>query len=366
MNWAVLGASGFVGSRFVERMHLSGEASVRPVVRSFASLARLARFELDWRVTDFSDVPKLTEALQGCDVLLHSVVGEEDTIVGTIQPVYEAASRAGVKRIVYLSSASVHGLAPTLSTNEETALSDRQTFSYNNAKVRAERQWAKMRSTGKVEVVGLRPSIVFGPRSRWCSDIATQALDGTAYLVHEGSGVCNTIYVDNLIQAVVLAATAPGVDGHYFLVRDEETVTWKDFYQPIFEACGVEMATIHAATVPEYRPSWKDRLRVDKLRGSALVRLAKPLAPRAAIRMSRAALEALPNPVAMSPWPSDGKPHPKVTREMATLQECVWRMPLAKAEKMLGYEPAVSFAEGMKRSIGWLKFAGYPVHALPG
>jgi nucleoside-diphosphate-sugar epimerase len=38
-------------------------------------------------------------------------------------------------------------------------------------------------------------------------------------------------------------------------------------------------------------------------------------------------------------------------------------MPCSKAEKMLGYKPQTSFAEGMERSIGWLKFAGYPVKA---
>ena len=167
MKWAVLGASGFVGSRFVEKMHLTGEAEVRPIVRNYSSLARLARFELDWRVTDLSDVPKLAESLQGCDVLLHSIVGDENVILGTIPPVYEAAQLAGIRRIVYLSSSSVHGLAPDLSTSEETPLSDQQPFTYNNAKVRAEKLWAKVRSAGKVEIVGLRPSIVFVPRSRW-------------------------------------------------------------------------------------------------------------------------------------------------------------------------------------------------------
>jgi len=361
MKWAVLGASGFVGSRFVEKMHLTGDASVRPVVRNFSSLARLARFELDWRVTDLTDVLKLTEALKGCDVLLHSIVGDENVILGTIPPVYEAAQLAGIRRIVYLSSSSVHGLTPDPSTTEETPLSDQQLFAYNNAKVRAEKLWAKMRSAGKVEIVGLRPSIVFGPRSRWCSDLASEALKGTAYLLRDGKGICNTIYIDNLIQAIVLAAEAAQVDGHYFLVRDRETVTWIDFYKPIVEACGADIGAIHHVAPPEFRQSWKDRLRIDSLRGSPLVRMAKPLAPRVAIRMTKAAMEALPAPAEPSPWPSDRKPRPNITREMAALQQCDWQMPCAKAEKILGYQPLTTFTEGMARSIGWLKFAGNPV-----
>jgi nucleoside-diphosphate-sugar epimerase len=359
MKWAVLGASGFVGSRFVEKMHLTGEASVRPIVRNFSSLARLARFELDWRVTDLTDVPKLTQALQGCDVLLHSIVGDESVILGSIAPVYEAARLAGIRRIVYLSSSAVHGLSPDPSTTEDTPLSDRQPFAYNNAKVRAEKLWRKMRATGKVEVVGLRPSIVFGPRSRWCSDLASEALTGMAYLVGEGNGICNAIYIDNLLQAIVLAAAAPHVDGHYFLVRDHETVTWKDFYEPILEACGAHLRDVHHVEAPEFRRSWKDHF--TRLRNSSLVQITKPLAPAVAIRVGKAALDALPAPSPTSPWQSAGKPCPQVTAEMAALQQCNWQMPCAKARKLLGYKPKISFAEGMERSIGWLKFAGYPV-----
>jgi len=359
MKWAVLGASGFVGSRFVEKMHLTGEASVRPIVRNFSSLARLARFELDWRVTDLADVPKLTEALQGCDVLLHSIVGDESVILGSIPPVYEAAQRAGIRRIVYLSSSSVHGLAPHPSTTEETPLSDQQPFAYNNAKVRAEKLWTQLRRTGKVEVVGLRPSIVFGPRSRWCSDLASEALAGMAYLVGEGNGICNTIYIDNLLQAIARAAQAPQVDGHYFLVRDRETVTWKDFYQPILEACGTRLRDVHQVEAPEFhRPR---QAPLARLRSSSFLQMIKTFVPPVAIRMSKAALEALPTPPTPSPWPSDEKPRPQVTAEMAALQQCNWRMSCAKAEKLLGYKPQVSFAAGMELSIGWLKFAGYPV-----
>jgi nucleoside-diphosphate-sugar epimerase len=253
----------------------------------------------------------------------------------------------------------VHGLAPPASTTEETPLSDHQSLIYNNAKVRAEKLWAKMRPTGKVEVVGLRPSIVFGPRSRWCSDLAMEALTGTAYLLREGNGICNTIYIDNLLQAIVLASQAPHVDGHYFLVRDQETVTWKDFYEPILQACGAQVRDVHQVEAPEFRRSWQDRLA--RLRGSSLLGMIKPLAPPVAIRVGKAMLNALPTPPKPSPWPSAGKPRPQVTAEMAALQQCNWRMPSAKAEKLLGYQPETSFAEGMERSIGWLKFAGYPV-----
>ena len=46
---------------------------------------------------------------------------------------------------------------------------------------------------------------------------------------------------------------------------------------------------------------------------------------------------------------------------MSLLQSCRYKLPYAKAERLLGYAPRVSFVDGMWRTIGWMEFAGYPV-----
>jgi hypothetical protein len=46
---------------------------------------------------------------------------------------------------------------------------------------------------------------------------------------------------------------------------------------------------------------------------------------------------------------------------MTLLQQCQWQLPWSKATAALGYQPVVSSAEGMRRSIAWLGFAGYPI-----
>src|SRR5512142_1562316 len=103
MRIAVVGAGGFIGSRVVEMLHLENAADVRPVVRTVAGLARSVRFALDDRVADARDRAALADAFAGCDVVVHAVAGGRDTILGTLAPVYEAASIAGVRRLVYLS-----------------------------------------------------------------------------------------------------------------------------------------------------------------------------------------------------------------------------------------------------------------------
>ena len=59
-----------------------------------------------------------------------------------------------------------------------------------------------------------------------------------------GRGICNSIYVDNLVHAIYLAATQPTIDREIFLLGDQECVTWADLYRPIAKALGYELADL--------------------------------------------------------------------------------------------------------------------------
>jgi nucleoside-diphosphate-sugar epimerase len=364
LKLAIIGANGFIGGRAVELFHLTGLAEVRPVVRSISSLARLSRFDLDCRIADACDQAALRAALDGCDAVIHSVSGDHATILGSLTPVYMAAQEVGVQRLVYLSSASVHGQAPPPGTDESTPLSERQPLAYSNAKVRAERQLLKLRQTGSVELVILRPGIVVGPRSYWVDSFASGLLAGTAYVVNHGQGLCNSIYVDNLVDALHLATTVPGVrvDRQAFLVGDAETVSWADLYAPIAHALGFELSQVPNLEYVKPRYSWKRSLRALSTSGPA--RSIRRVVPRRLRRALRAAMmEETPS---SSPWadvaelPARG-PGLTATLEMALLHSCACKLPYTKAKQALGYEPKVSFGEASRRTIEWLKFSGYPV-----
>ena len=357
---AILGANGFIGGRTVEMLHLERLAEVRPVVRSVASLARLSRFDLDCRVADAFDQAALRAAFAGCDVVVHAVAGDRDVILGTLAPTYQAAQEAGVRRLIYLSTASVHGQAPAPGTDERSPLHDRQLLAYNNAKVQAERKLLKLRDKGSVELVMLRPGIVFGPRSYWTSSFADDLLQGNAYLVDEGKGICNSIYIDNLVHAVHLSITAPAVDRLAFLVGDQERITWSDFYRPIAEVLGFDLALVPHVAVPAFDISWQERL--EAVRASRPAQAVLSLLPDKSRRMIGAALYAWKDwPPPPSPWAAPAQHTPVATQEMALLQQCRYKLPFDRAAKLLGYRPIVSFPEACRRSIGWLAFAGYPV-----
>ena len=366
LNVAILGANGFIGSRAVEIFHLGGLAEVRPIVRTMSSLARLSRFDLDCRVADAFDKSALRAAFEGCDVVVHAIAGDRKTIVESLAPTYQAAQEAGVRRLVYLSTASVHGQSPNPGTDENSPLDDTQPIDYNNSKVEAERQLRELRNKGSVELVMLRPGIVFGPRSFWISSFASDLLAGQAYMVDGGKGICNSIYVDNLIHAIYLAMTASGVDGEAFIVGDNEEITWADFYRPIAEALGFELSQVPHVTYTPPVPTQKERLKA--LLATPPSRLFLSLFPykfRYSIKVGLSTLLARPRQYS-SPWAFPKlqpqlPPQPVATLEMVLLHQCQYKLPDTKARKMLGYQPIVSFPEACCRSIGWLAFAGYPV-----
>lgn len=356
----ILGASGFIGNRTVEMLCLEDNIEVRPIVRSSASLARLARFDLNCHIANALDRSALRAAFTGCDVVIHSVVGYPNFIRKTVTPTYQAAQEAGVRRLVYLSTASVHGQAPSPGTDERSPLSDRQPLAYNNAKVQAERKLLQLRAKGSVELVMLRPSIVFGPQSRWIAGLADDLLRGTAYLVNEGKGICNSIYVDNLVHAIRLAMTAEkDADGQAFLVGDREQVTWSNFYRPIAQSLGIDLAQVPHIACPKFTSSWQERF-LEPV--SALEPVQAVLSFSGKLkRVLKKVIPASNQSPPASPWITPAQRQPIVTQEIALLHQCQYKLPFEKAENILGYEPIVSFPEGCRRSIDWLASVGYPV-----
>ena len=350
---AVVGASGFIGNRLVEVLHLSGTHAVRPVTRTAAGLAMSRRFPLEGAVADALDVEACAQAFEGCDVVVHALAGDMRTIRRSVAPVYRAAEQAGCRRLVYLSSAMVHGQSPPAGADERTPLPRGQRLPYNLAKRDAEATLFGLAKTGSVEAVVLRPGIVYGPRSQWIGGLADALLAGHAALVDGGHGLCNGIYVDNLVQAICLAATAEGVAGESFLLGEHALPTWRDVTERVATAMGLTLAA--APDVGFAQQPWSVREQIDAWR------LSRPV---------RAGLAALPRPLreglaaawgASGVMPDEPASGPQVDLEMALLHRAQTAPSWRKAQERLGYSPVVDPTEAWRRTIAWLAFAGYPV-----
>lgn len=350
----IIGASGFIGNRAIEMLHAEGSYDVRPILRTADSVNRLTVKELDCRVANALDRSALQKAFTGCDVLIHSIAGSPGLIRGSVVPAYQAAEKAGVRRLIYLSSMCVHGQSPVTGTIEDSPLSKQQPFPYNTAKIDAEWKLQQLRANGSIEVVIFRPGIVFGPRSRRVIEIAEQILNGSACFIDRGEGICNTVYVDNLVHSMQLAMTSVAADGQVFFVGDRELVNWRDFYRPFAEALGVDLTQISTVPIPEFAVPSRKQLLIGSIRDSEWMQNALSLVSDELRQTLKQVIPKRKKSPPVMPQASSIQTQPIMSQEMSLLQQSQYKLPFDKAEKILGYEPIVSFEDACCRSIDWL------------
>jgi len=355
----IIGAGGFVGSRLVEKLLAGGDCEVVPIVRGARSLASLARFPLDWQFADARDGTALASAMTGCDAVVHLVVGNPDIILDAAKALLPAAVQAGVQRIVYLSTASVHGQCPLPGSNEDSPLSDRQAIPYNNAKVRAERILRAAQKQHPIPLTILRPAVVFGPRDRWCVPIVKELLAGTAWLLNDAPRLCNSIHVDNLVHAIRISLEADSaIADDTFLITDDEEVTWDEFYVAIATFLGLPADSVHRIPTPHFpAPGFVDRL--NHLRASNAAQAVIAHVPALVKRVGKGAFGGFKESQRPNPWAMPAPSLPNPSREMVELQKCATRLPCEQAKDALGYRPVVGFHEGLASTLDWLGSCGY-------
>jgi 2-alkyl-3-oxoalkanoate reductase len=351
MRVAVVGGSGFVGTRLLETWLLRGRHEPRLLVRQPSSLARVARFALpDWRQVDVLDPDGVAAAIAGCEVMVHAMVGTPDQIVMAATAAREACLEAGVRRLVYLSSASVHGQNPPAGTHDLSTLRSDQLLPYNNAKVRAEQVLSVPSS---LEIAVLRPGVVYGPRCQWFAGLPGALAAGRAYLVEGGHGICNHIYVDNLVHAIDLAIDHDGSFDGPLYVGDDRTLTWREFYRPVAAALGYELGDfveVPRSAAPG-RSIWSI---LESLPSSWPVQM---LLPRVSARLKRsvkAGLSSYNTPLEPTGFRIPATESVTADWETSELHTCSTGLSWQRARDTLGYVPPVDATTGLARTSEWL------------
>jgi UDP-glucose 4-epimerase len=264
----LIGGAGLVGSHIAD--HLVAEP-VREIVvydnfvrgkrDNLADAAKAANV----RVVDASilDRDRLTQELKGIDgvFLLASLwLGEcvaeprtawEVNTLGTWN-VIEACLEAGVKRIVYSSSASVYGNALTTPMTEEHPFNNRTT--YGATKIANEQMLRAVYDQHKLPYVGMRYMNIYGPRMDYHGtyvSVIMKVLDrifaGQAPIIFgDGTQVYDFIYIDDVAAANVLAMKADCADESFNIGRGIGT--------SINELVSILIELTGSPLKPEYRP----------------------------------------------------------------------------------------------------------------
>jgi UDP-N-acetylglucosamine/UDP-N-acetyl-alpha-D-glucosaminouronate 4-epimerase len=225
----VTGGAGFIGSHIATRLAEMG-SRVRVVdnlsTGNRANLAHLER-QIEFIEGDLRDDRTCARVVEGVEVVFHVAAlpsvprsladpwGSHDANVNATVRLLQAAHGAGVRRVVFSSSSSVYGDTPTLPKIEDVEPLPRSP--YAASKLSAEQYVLAYARAGLVEGVALRYFNVFGPRQSPDSQYAAviplffrAAIAGTpATLFGDGGQTRDFTYVANVVDANVLAATAP-------------------------------------------------------------------------------------------------------------------------------------------------------------
>jgi dihydroflavonol-4-reductase len=168
----VTGGTGLIGRALVERL-LSAGREVKALARSEASAGELGALGAEPVRGDALDLDALAAAMRGCDFVYHAA-GANAFCLRDPRPLFEvnvrgsenvvrAAARAGVRRVVYTSSAATLGEASGTIGSEESLHRGWFLSNYERSKFEAERAvWATAREAG-VDVVSVNPASVQGP-----------------------------------------------------------------------------------------------------------------------------------------------------------------------------------------------------------
>jgi nucleoside-diphosphate-sugar epimerase len=351
----VVGAGGFVGSRLVEQAVLLGKPDLVPIIRSYRSLGRVARFGVACRMGDATRLESIGPAIAGCDAVVNVSLGETEQIETVVATLFEACRQQRVPLLIHVSSAEVYGRADQPGLNDDSPPDLRHWMPYARAKGRAE-NWLRSRlDNGQVRIVVLRPGLIWGPRSSWVAGPAKLILENTAFLVGNGEGICNLIYVDNLVSCVMAVAEAAGRVEGFFNVGDEETVTWRQYYEALAAQMGIPKPAFHR--VPDAPPG---RTLVDHARGllgTAPSRWIKGhLRGQTKARLRRWVLRLAGKEKRSGVLAAPG---PQVTKPLWWLQGTRSKLAADKFRRAYPGTPLIPFAQAMRQTGEWLRFGGF-------
>jgi 2-alkyl-3-oxoalkanoate reductase len=232
----VTGGTGFVGTALVKRLITDGY-KVRVLARQTSKAEPLARLGAEVVRGDLVDMPSFDAAVAGCDAVIHLAAGTsgstqdiQATTVGGTRNVLELCRRHSSRRLVYISSCSVYGVADyadntMVSENASLERFPERRGAYSASKHQAEIEVAEFMRSSNVPTVILRPGTIYGPGGTLYTPMMGFSKGSLFVVIGMGDFVLPVVYIDNLVDAIVLGLEKDEAVGQTFNVVDPERLT---------------------------------------------------------------------------------------------------------------------------------------------
>jgi nucleoside-diphosphate-sugar epimerase len=324
----VTGASGFLGGRLAELLAARGDEVV-VLARTSADMRHLAHVPVRVVPGHLGELETLQHAMRGVTQIFHCAAASTDwaspqtfyeaNVRGTENLLAAAETVIGLKRFVHVSTTDVYGYPPVPCSESHAPIDDLNDvgLGYNHTKVLGERAvWAAHRERG-LPVTVIRPATIYGPRGKaFVTDFAELLRIRLMAYIDDGRRTGGFTYVDTVAEAMMQAAASERTLGMAYNLSDGTNGTWSDYVSGLASGLG-------------YKPPW-----LNLSFGSAML-LAR------AMEFPHGTLH-LPG-------------RPQLTRHAVYLLGRDQEFPNEKARRHFGFAPTVDLAEGISRSVAWLK-----------
>ena len=261
MNFLITGAAGFLGSNLANFLVREGH-QVRGLDDLSAGNPEALSSPVLFTRGDVNDRPKLWTLLQDVDCVYHlaarvsvpeSVLYPREynaTNVGGTVSLMEAMRDVGVRRVVFVSSGAVYGDQGEQPLRENAAPNPRSPYAVS--KLAAEYYVRTIGDLWGIETVILRVFNAYGPGQHLppshppvIPNYLRQSLRGSTVVMHgDGSQTRDYVYVDDVVSAMISAATAPGINHMIINIGSGKETSIRDLVRMIMEVTGLKVEAI--------------------------------------------------------------------------------------------------------------------------
>ncbi len=326
MRILVTGGTGFTGSHLTRRLLQKGHEVVALDNKPGLFYDELKELGAELHIGSVADRDIVDKVTQGCEVVHHLAAAFRQVnlpkniywnvnVEGT-RYLLEAALKYGVQKFVYCSTCGVHGDVKQTPSGEDAPIAPADYYQYT--KYEGEKVIPEFVEKG-LKVVTLRPAAIYGPGDpERFSILFKRVKTGNFLMCGSGTSHYHPLYIDNLVDALELAAASDKCHGEAYLIADEKYSSLNDLVTAIAKALNINCKITHIPFWPVWAVAFLTELLYKPFPG-----VDPPLFPRRVdwFRQNRA-------------------------------------FSIEKAKQELGYQPKVDLATGLAQTAKWYQEKG--------